>query len=649
MQSPDETLARVFGFSSFRPGQRDIVEAVIAGRDTLAIMPTGGGKSLCYQLPALLRPGITLVLSPLIALMRDQVRALHAAGIAAGALTSGNTVEETDAVWDGLRQNRLKLLYLAPERLANPDTQRALAAAGVSLIAVDEAHCVSQWGHDFRPDYLRIGDLRRALQVPLAAFTATADAETRAEIVTRLFEGTSPQVFLRGFDRPNLSLAFAAKASPRNQVLTFAGARRGRSGIVYCGTRAKTETLAQGMGAAGHLTVAYHGGMEAEARRAVEHRFQTEDARAQEAPGHPRRSGFPVGRRGWCALGFGESHPAERIERGLTPLLERGKVLLDPLVEGHRGFTAERSGPVAHGPRIGPLLGVGAQHALQEIRHRPGELGVCHPGRHHRGVRRRIRRGLPQASAGEQLVEHRPERIDVARHRVSPLESLRGHIGQRSDGGGQRVRLAALEHRPGDAEVEDLDLAGRREPDVGRLEVSMENLELLVGRDEGRRDLLHRLEGGPGRQRAEQVDHVGQVGAGNVLHDHGPPVTEASQAIDLHDRAMPDLAEHPRLVAEALGDLVRGVDGEVHHLQRHGLAEVPGSLQLGPVHDPEGSGPQHFVQDEHAVGLDSRRFHGAMIAQPPGRAAHVELSASVRWPAGRDPRRDGHLGQCGGL
>jgi ATP-dependent DNA helicase RecQ len=271
---PARLLREVFGFAAFRPGQEEIVRAVIAGRDTLAIMPTGGGKSLCFQLPALCRPGLTVVVSPLIALMRDQVRGLQAAGVAAAALTSANTEAETAQAMEALGSRRLRLLYVAPERLASGGTERLLRQAGTTLIAVDEAHCVSQWGHDFRPDYLRIGALRAALGVPLAAFTATADAETRAEIVARLFPDAPPETFLRGFDRPNIHLAFAAKDNPRRQILALADRRRGRSGIVYCATRAKTETLATALAAEGHAGVAYHAGMEPDERRRVETRFQ---------------------------------------------------------------------------------------------------------------------------------------------------------------------------------------------------------------------------------------------------------------------------------------------------------------------------------------------------------------------------------------
>ncbi|MEP2781842.1 MAG: DNA helicase RecQ [Pseudoruegeria sp.] len=277
MPAADALLSSVFGFDAFRPGQEEIVKAVITGRNTLAIMPTGGGKSLCFQLPALCRDGVTVVISPLIALMRDQVRALKEAGVEAGALTSGNTDEETEQVFEALEAGRLKLLYMAPERLASGGTLSLLRRIGTTMIAVDEAHCVSQWGHDFRPDYLRIGDLRRSLGVQLAAFTATADAETQQEIITRLFDEDAPEVFLHGFDRPNLHLAFAAKDNPRRQILSFAAARKGQSGIVYCATRAKTESLAKALREDGHVACHYHGGMDAQDRRNVEGRFQRED------------------------------------------------------------------------------------------------------------------------------------------------------------------------------------------------------------------------------------------------------------------------------------------------------------------------------------------------------------------------------------
>lgn len=272
-----ELLKTVFGFDRFRPGQEEIVDAVLQGEDVLAIMPTGGGKSLCFQFPAVLDDGLTVVISPLIALMRDQVRALQENGVVAGALTSGNSEEETEEVFQALESGALRLLYIAPERLANPATAMMLKKAGASRIAVDEAHCVSQWGHDFRPDYLRIGALRKSLGVPMAAFTATADAETRVEIAERLFDGKQPALFLRGFDRPNIHLAFAAKNAPRQQLVSFAAARKGQSGIVYCGTRAKTETIAQALRTEGHKAIHYHAGMEAEDRRIAETRFARED------------------------------------------------------------------------------------------------------------------------------------------------------------------------------------------------------------------------------------------------------------------------------------------------------------------------------------------------------------------------------------
>ncbi|MCC7273832.1 MAG: RecQ family ATP-dependent DNA helicase, partial [Alphaproteobacteria bacterium] len=204
-------LKTVFGFDSFRPGQEAVMASVLGGRNVLAVMPTGSGKSLCYQLPALMRPGLTLVVSPLIALMRDQVRQLRAAGVAAGALNSSNDPAENARVHRALGDGSLRLLYASPERLVRDDTLEMLERAGVGLLAVDEAHCVSQWGHDFRPEYLQLKRIDQALGgVQMIALTATADAATRNDIVERLFPGT-PEIFVQGFDRPNLFLAMAPK------------------------------------------------------------------------------------------------------------------------------------------------------------------------------------------------------------------------------------------------------------------------------------------------------------------------------------------------------------------------------------------------------------------------------------------------------
>ena len=236
-------LRTTFGFEAFRPGQSEIVAAVLADRDVLAVMPTGSGKSLCYQLPALLRDGLTIVVSPLIALMRNQVAQLRGYGIAAAALNSANDPTENRAVRDGIARGELRLVYVAPERLVRPDTLDLLKRAKVTLLAVDEAHCISQWGHDFRPEYAALGTVQAALGgVQTVAFTATADAATRTDILGKLFS-RPPAVFVHGFDRPNLRLAMQAKAGGRKQVADFVTAHRGQSGIVYCSSRRKTEAL----------------------------------------------------------------------------------------------------------------------------------------------------------------------------------------------------------------------------------------------------------------------------------------------------------------------------------------------------------------------------------------------------------------------
>ncbi len=270
-------LREIFGFESFRPGQEDIIAAIVAGRDVLAIMPTGAGKSLCYQLPALVADGPTVVVSPLIALMRDQVAQLRTLGIAAGCLNSSNTPEENQAVRDGLMDGSLTLVYAAPERLAREETVSLLRGAGVVRLAIDEAHCVSQWGHAFRPEYLALGSIREALGgVQTVAFTATADAATRADVAQRLFPAP-PQEFIGGFDRPNLHLAMRPKASAKKQVSAFIARQGGQSGIVYCATRARTEDFAAALSAEGYRALPYHAGLDAEVRERNQDIFQRED------------------------------------------------------------------------------------------------------------------------------------------------------------------------------------------------------------------------------------------------------------------------------------------------------------------------------------------------------------------------------------
>src|SRR6201993_1716237 len=221
LAAAERALRTTFGFEAFKPGQGDIVAAILDGRDVLAVMPTGSGKSLCYQLPALIRDGLTIVVSPLIALMRNQVAQLRGYGVAAAALNSANDPAENRKILDQIARGELRLVYVAPERLLKPDTIDFLKRAKVALLAVDEAHCISQWGHDFRPEYAGLGAVQSALGgVQTVAFTATADAANRADILQKLF-GRPPAVFVHGFDRPNLSLAMVVKAGGRQQILDF--------------------------------------------------------------------------------------------------------------------------------------------------------------------------------------------------------------------------------------------------------------------------------------------------------------------------------------------------------------------------------------------------------------------------------------------
>ncbi|SDH64272.1 DNA helicase RecQ [Roseospirillum parvum] len=277
MEQARDLLQRVFGFADFLPHQRAVIERVLAGDDLLAVLPTGAGKSLTYQLPAIRRGGLTVVISPLKALMRDQVAQMRALGIAAGAVHTGNSADENADTERALAEGRLALLYLSPERALRDDTARRLAAAAPRLMVVDEAHCISEWGHDFRPEYLQLGELRGRLGGPQClALTATADAATRDSINQRLFGGGA-HIHVAGFDRPNLRLTLAPKTDPTRQLARFLERHTGGSGIVYCATRARTEELADSLRKAGLDAEAYHAGLEDAVRNRAQDRFQTED------------------------------------------------------------------------------------------------------------------------------------------------------------------------------------------------------------------------------------------------------------------------------------------------------------------------------------------------------------------------------------
>src|SRR5216683_2315469 len=270
-------LHSVFGFADFREGQAEIIETILDGRDVLAVMPTGSGKSLCYQLPALMRDGLAIVVSPLIALMRNQVAQLRGYGIAAASLNSNNDFDENRAILDQIARGELRLAYVAPERLAKPDTIALFKSAKVGMLAVDEAHCISQWGHDFRPEYMTLSALQDKLgALQTIAFTATADAATRADILSRLFP-QPPQVFVHGFDRPNLRLAMSPRTGGRGQLLQFVSEHRGDSGIIYCASRRQTEEIAAFLRQEDVKALPYHAGMDATDRSRNQDVFLQED------------------------------------------------------------------------------------------------------------------------------------------------------------------------------------------------------------------------------------------------------------------------------------------------------------------------------------------------------------------------------------
>lgn len=277
MDAAQDTLQRIFGYPSFRGQQADVIEAVLQGKDAVVLMPTGGGKSICYQIPALVREGTGLVISPLIALMRDQVDALTQAGVRAAFWNSSLTDDESRAVEHALRQGELDLLYVSPERMSLPYFQDMLARTQLSVIAVDEAHCVSQWGHDFRPEYRALHVLdEKYPDVPRMALTATADPNTRKDLIAQL-RLENAEVFISSFDRPNIRYTVTPRTQTRKQLLDFIEPLRGQAGIVYCGTRKKTERTAEWLMEAGHKALAYHGGMSAEMRDLHQDRFLKED------------------------------------------------------------------------------------------------------------------------------------------------------------------------------------------------------------------------------------------------------------------------------------------------------------------------------------------------------------------------------------
>ncbi len=267
------TLRDVFGYQSFRPFQEEVIRDLIEGRDAFVLMPTGGGKSLCYQVPALHRRGVAIVVSPLISLMKDQVDALLANGVSAACYNSSLNADEARQVLAALHAGRLDLLYVAPERLASQEFLNRLENMDIALFAIDEAHCVSQWGHDFRPEYAELGSLREAFpEVPMIALTATAEKQTRNDIIRHLCLQDAHQV-VAGFDRPNIRYTVMDKAKPYLQLQAFLVQHQQEAGIVYCLSRKRVEEVADKLCADGYRAAAYHAGLTAERRNQVQEDF----------------------------------------------------------------------------------------------------------------------------------------------------------------------------------------------------------------------------------------------------------------------------------------------------------------------------------------------------------------------------------------
>ncbi|MGX1125732.1 DNA helicase RecQ [Pseudomonas sp. HLS-6 TE3448] len=277
LEQAQRVLKDIFGYDSFRGRQGAIIECVAKGGDALVLMPTGGGKSLCYQVPGLLRNGLAVIVSPLIALMEDQVATLDELGVAAASLNSTLSAEQQRELAGKIRRGEIKMLYLAPERLVQPRMLDFLRGLEIALFAIDEAHCVSQWGHDFRPEYLQLGQLAELFpQVPRIALTATADMRTREEIVTRLHLQNAER-FLSSFDRPNIFYRIVPKEQPRKQLMAFLGERRGNAGIVYCLSRKKVDDVAAFLCDQGFPALPYHAGLPAETRASNQRRFLNEE------------------------------------------------------------------------------------------------------------------------------------------------------------------------------------------------------------------------------------------------------------------------------------------------------------------------------------------------------------------------------------
>jgi ATP-dependent DNA helicase RecQ len=277
--TPRETLRKVFGYDAYRPLQQEIIEGLIRGEDAFVLMPTGGGKSLCYQIPALHRRGVGIVVSPLISLMKDQVDALKACGVRAAFYNSSLNSEEARQVLALLYRQELDLLYVAPERLISEGFVERLREMPIALFAIDEAHCISQWGHDFRPEYSKLGRLRQLFpDIPLIALTATAETHTRKDILTRLRLNPS-RCFVSGFDRPNIRYTVLEKQKPFNQLTGFLQGRREEAGIVYCLSRKRVEKVAEQLSAAGFSAAAYHAGLPAAQRQRVQEDFLRDEVR----------------------------------------------------------------------------------------------------------------------------------------------------------------------------------------------------------------------------------------------------------------------------------------------------------------------------------------------------------------------------------